>query len=208
MNYALLTFLVVLNFAISWFNAWSTGKSWAESKAFGGFPRLLAWCGAIMSASGFTWCYLVIVSLVAQKWIPAKYAEAIFRIGYLTIIIPVIGTGIVITVQSWMTFWRNRTLLNGGVAAWNTFADVYNIYTACRAIPESLSFLKDLAKGSDDDDSGVNAKLIKWAIILAILCIVGGALTTTAIIRSTARTHAVSIAQEMRRKKNEEAAAQ
>ena len=35
--------LLVLNFGISWFNAYSVGRSWADSKAIGGWPRFMDW---------------------------------------------------------------------------------------------------------------------------------------------------------------------
>jgi hypothetical protein len=95
---AILILLLLLNFVISWFNAWSVGRSWAETKAFGGLPRFFAWCGSVMSACGFTWCYLVLLVIInhAIPWkyqLPPKYEEAMFRLGYLMIILPVIGSG-------------------------------------------------------------------------------------------------------------------
>ena len=44
----LMLFLVLgLNLVISFLNARNVGRIWAESKAVGGWVRLLAWCGAI-----------------------------------------------------------------------------------------------------------------------------------------------------------------
>lgn len=54
MNGLLIAGLLALNFFISWFNCYSVGGMWAESKAVGGFARVLAWCGAIQSAIGFS----------------------------------------------------------------------------------------------------------------------------------------------------------
>lgn len=185
----ILLFFLVLNFAISWFNAWSVGRSWAETRAAGGLARFFAWCGAIMSACGFTWCYLVALVLINQAiptkyHLPDKYMEATFRLGYLMIILPIIGSGLAITVQSWMYFWRRRSFGNGAIAGWNTFADVYNIYQASKAIPESLDFLGAL--WDSDDDSPIYLKIV---IVLAGLALLGGILTTTAIVRTTARNH-------------------
>lgn len=41
-----LALLVALNFGISWFNAWSVGRSWADSRAIGGSLRTLAGAAA------------------------------------------------------------------------------------------------------------------------------------------------------------------
>lgn len=201
MSITLLLFFV-LNFIISWFNAWSVGRSWAETKALGGLSRFMAWCGAVMSASGFTWCYLVLVCLIGgaipgKYHLPDKYAEAIFRIGYLIIILPVIGSGVAITIQSWAYFWKERNFKSGAVAGWNTFADIYNVYQACHAIPESFGFLKNLWDSEDSDDDA-KSKLFMLLVAAAILCVVGGCLTTAAIVRSTAKRVAIDEGQRVR----------
>lgn len=188
----------VINFIISWVNAWSCGRGWAESKRAGGLYHFMNWMGAIMSACGFTWCYLVILTLAGQAippsvvyhghslHLPDRYATAIFGIGYLMIIVPVIGSGIAITIQSWAYFWKERNFRSGAVAGWNTFADIYNIYEACHAVPEIFGFLKDLW-GSEDESPDVKTFIFGLLIAAAVVCVVGGILTTAAIIRTTAR---------------------
>lgn len=198
--------LLVLNFAISWFNAWSVGHSWAESRHEGGIAHFMNWCGAIMSASGFTWCYLLIVGTVCNAipievkahpgtympLLPDAYLQGFYALGYLTIILPIIGSGIAITIQSWAIFYRRRTFLNGAVASYNTFADIYNVVSAFRNVPEAFSIVGNLFGGSRDNDSDsdsddLKGKLLVLMVVLVILCVVGGILTTAAIIRSTAR---------------------
>lgn len=190
----LLIFFLLLNLAISAFNAWSVGRGWVESRTAGGLARFMSWMGATMSACGFTWCYLVLICFVGHAipgkyHLPDKYAEGIFRLGYLFMILPLIGSGLAITVQSWMYFWRERCFSSGAVATWNTFADIYNIYEACSAIPESFGFLKDLFNSSEDDDedSGNSAFLLKLMVGLAILAVIGGIVTTVSIVMVTAR---------------------
>lgn len=192
---AIVFLLLIFNFAVSWFNAWSVGRSWNETKAVGGLTRFMAWCGAVMSASGFTWCYLVILTLInsamPHKWqLPQKYSDAVMALGYLVIILPVIGSGIAITVQSWAYFWRERSFKNGAVAGYNTFADIYNIYESVRAIPEALDIVGKAFGGSSDDDDEGGGRLVLIVIALVGLCLIGGILTTTGIIRCTARREA------------------
>ena len=57
--------IMLINLGISFYNARSAGQVWAESKAIGGWLRLLVWCGAIQAAIGFTMVYLIIVSYIA-----------------------------------------------------------------------------------------------------------------------------------------------
>lgn len=192
-----LFFLLLLNFGISWFNAWSVGKSWIETKQAGGWPRFMAWCGATMSASGFTWVYVAILGIIAQATgkVPPKYVEAMFSLGYLTVILPIIGSGLAITAQSWAHFWRERNFGSGAVAGWNTFAQIYNIYEATSAIPAAFKSLGGVF-GDDDEDNGL-LPLVIMAVVFAVL---GGVLTTVAIVRRTARNHAgdLAVQQELR----------
>jgi hypothetical protein len=190
--------LVLINFAISWFNSWSVGRGWAESKARGGWPRFMSWMGAIMAASGFTWCYLIILAVIIYMtgYLDEQYVEAMLALGYLVIILPVLGSGLAITVDSWGYFWRRRTFGSGAVAGYNTFAQVYNTYQAARAIPEAFGKVFDVFGGSSkrrsssSKNDGAAALLV---IALVVVALLGGILTAAAIIRSTARRHAYSV---------------
>jgi hypothetical protein len=149
-----------------------------------------------MSACGFTWCYLVILCAI-NSVIPeahrlsAKYMDAVLALGYIAIVLPVIGSGIAITIQSWMIFWRERTFMNGAVAGYNSFADIYNVYSAMDAIPEAFNLVSKAFDGdSDDDDDDGKGKLLLIAVVLAVACLIAGILTTTVIIRATASGHA------------------
>jgi heme/copper-type cytochrome/quinol oxidase subunit 2 len=187
--------LILLNLAISTFNSWSVGRGWAESRHVGGWARFMAWCGAIMAASGFTWSFTMLLAFGAEAMgkLPPAYVEGMTRLGYLVVILPIIGSGLAITVQSWAYFWRRRSFANGAVAGWNSFAQVYNIVSAMDAVPESLSFLADLfggkSKGSSDKDSAA----LRLMIMLVVLAVVGGILVTAVIIRTTARRHATNV---------------
>lgn len=183
----------LFNFAISTFNAWACGKTWNESKANGGFPHFMNWMGAIMSASGFTWCYLVIACLLGGNvthevngqvvpYLTAAQVQAVADGGYLMIIFPILGSGLAITIHSWGVFWRRRTFGSGAVAGWNTFAQGYNIYTAASAIPKTSSGFFSFMKSDD------NGKNIVYVILLFAL--LGGILTTYTILTVTARNTA------------------
>lgn len=206
-----LTFLfVILNFAISWFNAWSVGRAWNETKRIGGFARFMSWCVAIQSASGFTWCFVVIGIAINQVFpekyiLPHRYQDATMALGYLTVIIPIIFTGTAMTIQSWVYFWRERSFKNGAIAGWNTFADIYNVYHAIRDIPECFSMIENVfSSDKDDEDRDLRGILLLIVIAIVVLAISGGILLTSVIIRRTARgaaqehTKRVNSAQGMR----------
>jgi hypothetical protein len=193
----MLFLLVIVNFAISWFNAWGCGKTWTSTKARGGMPHFMNWMGAIMSASGFTWCYVVVLAIVATM-IPIEdettkvvapllsqaQAKVVFDLGYLVIIFPVLGSGLAITVQSWRAFARSRSVGDGAVAGWNTFAQFSNIHDAMRYVPNAWEGVSSLFSGGKDDDS--DDFKVKIIIILVAAALLGGVLTTLGIIRATA----------------------
>ncbi len=183
--------LLFVNLGISWFNAWSVGRSWADSKAIGGWPRIVTWCAAVMSACGFTYVYLTVLALGAGAFhlLPPQYVRAALELGYVMIILPLIGSGLGITIDSITTAWRRRDMMSIGVAGFNTFAQVHNVYAAATTLP---SVLGDLGKtfNTDDEDSGPATYLV---ILLVAFALGGGILTTSAIIRATARKYAQTV---------------
>lgn len=185
-----------LNFGISWFNAWVCGKSWNESKHVGGVAHFMNWMGAIMSASGFTWCYTILAVLLGRiipveqadgTYAPAiseAVAQATLQLGYLVVIFPILGSGLAITIQAWAAFWRRRTFGNGAVAAYDTFAMAHNIYGAVRHVPEAGRGVSSFFK-SDGDDKGKGLVLV-----IVVGALLGGILTTRAILLASARAAA------------------
>lgn len=176
-----LIFIVVINLLISWFNAKSTGKIWLESKAVGGWVRLMAWCGAIISAVGFTYCYSIIITmgLLMTNTISEQIAQYVFNLTYLLVVVPIIGAGLIVTINSWIMFARERSLKNLGVASWNTFAQAFNMYNALDGVPSAFSSISDLFDFDGDSD---NAKsMIVIAIVL--FAVVGGIATTMYIMQ-------------------------
>lgn len=190
MGMLLLILLLFLNFSISWFNAWSVGRSWADSKAVGGWPRFVIWCAVIMSAAGFTWCYLIILAFGAGAagLLEYQYVQAALELGYVIIILPVLGSGLGIWMDSLTTAWRRRDAMSIGVAAWNTFAQAHNTYEAARMLPGIFKHLGEVFKGGDSDSAKGKALLL--VVLLVILALCGGVFTTVAIVRSTARKYA------------------
>lgn len=188
----MLLLIWILNFAISWLNAWGCGKTWNETKHNGGIPHFMNWMGAIMSASGFTWCYMVIAAFAGSvipfeqddgtsaPLLTAVQVQAFCDLGYLMIIVPIIGSGLAITIHSWGVFYRRRSLGDGAVAGWNTFAQIYNIASAFQHVPQASKGVLGFFGDSDEKGKGL-------VLLLAVLAVAGGILTTSMIIRGTAR---------------------
>lgn len=205
-------FLLALNFAISWLNAWGCGKTWTETRHAGSVPHFMNWMGAVMSACGFTWCYLLVFGFIAAQ-VPITNEETglsaplltmeqvsmFFDLGYLVIILPVIGSGLAITVHSWGVFYRRRSLGDGLVAGWNTLAQVNNLYGAVQHVPLALDNVTGFfgSKSSGDRDAKGLVGLLAVAAVLA------GIVTTATIISYVSKSTALT-----RRMRAEEAAEQ
>jgi hypothetical protein len=187
----------ILNFAISWANAWGCGKTWNETKHSGGIPRFMNWTGATMSACGFTWCYMVVLSALGQfvsitddsgvmhTIIPPAVNEAFTSMVYLAIVFPIIGSGIAITVHAWGVAYRERDFGSVAVAVYDTWAQVHNVRGAMKYVPEASGSLKSFFSSDSDDE--------KEGLVLALVaaCLIGGVLTTRAIILRTAKRTAL-----------------
>ena len=195
----------LVNFGISFWNARVTGQIWVESKQAGGFIRVLAWCGAIMSASGFIWCYAVIEAFVGRAFAPEYVTPAVFEgvlsLMYLIIIFPVLGTGLVIWATSLYEAWVRRDMASVGVAAWNTFAQAHNMYSAARGIPEAMRSTRNVFSGKGRDwkiDEGTakgGAALV--VVLLVLAAVVLGIVTTAAIIMKYAGTRPLTDGKQL-----------
>jgi len=189
--YVLFALVWVLNFGISAWNAYAVGKVWVEAKHAGGWHRFMCWMGAVMSASGFSWCYLSFLALTASyfQWITEEQGMVALKLGYVLLLPFILFAGWAITLDSWAQAYRNGGFLRYGAAAWNTYASIYNTYLAWRNLGGAFSSLGNFLKRNRDRDSersGPNPVII--VILLVALALFGGILTTTVIIRRVAAT--------------------
>lgn len=183
--------IVLLNLFISTANAYGCGRSWNETRYAGGFPHFMNWMGAIMSACGFTNCYAVIVAFLVSAFgfISNETLIAFLNMQYLIIIIPVIGSGLAILIESWKYFWKERNFVTGINAAWNTYAMVYNVSNAVKFVPEAISDLISFDSDSDSDDGISPTILVFFAAVAASIL---GILTTRYIIQKVANSVAIN----------------
>lgn len=179
--------LLAINLGVSWLNCVSVGRVWNESKALGGWIRLLAWCGAIQAAIGFSSVigFFLGAALYGAGWLPPKAVHGAASLWYLLIIIPALSTGLIIMIESWIAAFRERSLANMGVAAYNTFAMAHNAYGAIDGIGKALSGFDKLFTSDGDGEGGT---LVLVAVGLVLVALAGGVLVTMALIRRHAGT--------------------
>ena len=193
MGHVLFALVWVLNFGISVWNAYAVGKVWVEARHENGWHRFMCWMGAVMSASGFTWCYMTFLVLTAShfEWISQQQAVAALNLGYVLLIPFILFAGYAITLDSWVQAFRRGGILNYGMAAWNTYASIHNSYSAMRNLGGAFTSLGNFFGGrrkgdSERDGDGPNGVVV--VILLVALALLGGVMTTAVIIRRCAAT--------------------
>jgi hypothetical protein len=189
MGFLLFALVWLLNLGISFWNAYACGKAWAEAKFHGGWPRFMTWMGAIMAASGFSWCFLILLALGgwALDWITEPQMIASLQLGYLLLIPGILFSGLMITVDSWATAFRTKRIGDFGIAAYNTFAQIHNTYSAIRDFGAAFQGVASFFSGSSKDDrEGDNGKAILVVVLIVAVAIVGGILLTALIIHRVA----------------------
>ena len=97
----------------------------------------------MQSAVGFSSVFLFPLLFAANALAPDTFTDdqlnGAISLWYLTIIFPVLGTGLMITIKSWIAAYRNHSLINLGLAAYNTFAQVHNTMGAINGVGPALS---------------------------------------------------------------------
>lgn len=186
MSLVLIVGLLLLNTLISAVNGYSTGRSWDDAKSLGGFPRVLAWAGAVMSACGFTYVYLALFAFGCHLAgsLTDEALQALLSLGYLAIILPVLGSGCMIWIESVRRAWHTKRMSDMVVGGWNTYAQFSNLSHAFRDIPNAWdaveAFFGKRAKSKDSEKATV--------LLLAVLALAAGVLTTLALV-SLGRRH-------------------
>jgi hypothetical protein len=179
------TFLVILSLVftlgISWLNAHAAGAENLQTKLEGGFSRLLFWCTAIMSAIGFSSLFLCGSLATLSLFIPAQSLPAFTQFAsslwYILVIIPLLGSGMVITMHSWMAWDRDKSFGNSLVAGYNTYAQVKNSWNAINLLGDALDAVSKpfeaLWSGTtgDDDGASVVVRLSGTIIALGVLAV-------------------------------------
>lgn len=181
----------LLNAAISAWNAYAVGRAWVETRVAGGWPRFMAWMGAVMSACGFSWCYLVLFVYGAHSfgWLPDNAMNVAFSLGWIILVPGFLFSGLMIMLDSWRRAFRQGGILNYGIAAYNTYAQIHNTMAAVNTMGSALRNVgdffgdRDSRSSSDDDARGMLTLLVIAIVVFALLA---GVLTTAIIIRLSA----------------------
>lgn len=186
MHTAFVILVWMLNFGISIWNAYAVGLAWVETKHCGGWPRFMAWMGAVMSACGFSWCYLIILCAAAQglHWLTADDVALALEIGYVLLIPGILSSGLMITLDSWARAYRSRRISDIGIAAWNTYAQIHNTYHAIKDLDQAFGSIVDSLRDRGGKKDGGASLIVVFVLVLVAL--LSGVLTTAVIVSRVA----------------------
>jgi hypothetical protein len=179
----MIAFIWILNLVISIWNAYSTGKVWVEAEHAGGGYRFMAWMGYLMASLGFSWNIFILVGifLASNGTITPDQETLFFQIGYVILVPGFLFSGYAIMFQSWANAYREHSVKNLAVAAYNTYANVHNTFNAINSYPQAFeSVFKSFTGGS-----GKN-KANGFILFLALMCVLSGFIITALIVHRVA----------------------
>lgn len=188
MNIAVLMGIILLNVGISIWNCHACGKAWKDVHAIGSwFDKLLIWSGVIQSAIGFslplllglTWVTTgVMANLKEPMLTPAEVTqiwEYVSSLWYVIIILPVLGTGLTITMYSIAHAMHARDFASMAIAGYNVVATANNVMHAVHDIGGALGNVGELFQDALTDSGGdAKGKIALIVILLVALSIIGG----------------------------------
>lgn len=144
----MILFIWILNLVISIWNAYATGKVWVEAQHAGGGYRFMAWMGYLMASLGFSWNIFIVVGfyLSSAGKITPEQTDLFFSLGYVILAPGFLFSGYAIMFQSWANAYRDHSVKNLGVAAYNTYANLHNTFNVIDNFPKAFgSVLKAFA---------------------------------------------------------------
>lgn len=189
MSTFLLIILLVVNTGVSIWDAYIAGRIWREST---GFMKLVAWASVIISACGFlsVSTFLLARGAVAVNLMTEAQFSIVLKLTFVLMVVPVLSAGAVITIQSWIDAIKTRSLTSGGVAAWNTFAQIAN---TVEAVESTGGFLRDIFDYFNDDDSDEEDEGIgKTGIIVIVFIAAAISVGLTYLFWGKGRLRAIS----------------
>lgn len=187
--------LWILNFAISCWNLYAVGSSWVEARAVGGWLRFMSWMGAIMTATGFTYCYLMFLAFGAYYGQLFGFGEEqlvlTMQFGFVVLVPGLLFSGFAIWLDSWKRAFQQGGFVNYGVAIYNTWAQYHNTMSAISGWGQAVSGIGESFKAfKSDDDEGKGAAIL-FCILLVVVALGLGILTTVVGIKKLSASTAL-----------------
>jgi hypothetical protein len=105
-----------------------------------GWFKVLIICVAIMAAAGFFQGNVIVFGALFWPFgcLDQPTFELVLKLSYLLLAPTMIGTGLIIWLDSLAQAWRQRDFVSVAAATWNTYAMYHNVSDAASNLPRSL----------------------------------------------------------------------
>ena len=167
-TYLLLAAIIVFDFVVSLWNAYSSGVIWGLLRNQPGhtFEKICAIAGLGLAFAGMAYSTTIILSWVALEVGFLAIWDFVYLVSFDFLVFGamIIGFGLLITVQSVAIAYRQRNFGSIAIAAWNTFAEVWDIATYVQGFQTAAQ----VVKGERRDRANVTA-ILAVAVAIALI---------------------------------------
>ena len=171
LSYVLVIVFLVVDFAISIWNAYSAGFSLTVLKNSPGenAPRLAKYASYAalgLAFSGMSYVMTVVFGVLAYYlgYIGLGSLNVIFAFNFLFFGAMIIGFGLVVTAQSIVVAYRRRSFGSIAVSIWNVFAEVLDITVYAEGFRSAYKTLS----GGNSRNNGNLAVIVLMAVAVAL----------------------------------------
>jgi len=165
-GFIFLGIIIIIDFVISLWDSYASGYNLEflkEGKTHASkLQYAFAYSGLGLGFTGMAYVMSLIISYVAYYlgYVSATVVNEVAAYSFLVFGILIIGFGIMVTLQSIIIAYKRRSIWSILIAAWNTFAVVFDIVMYITSFKEAASIIK---KGGKDNGN------VYFIIIIAVL---------------------------------------
>jgi hypothetical protein len=167
-TYLILAAILVFDFVVSLWNAYSSGVIWGLLRHQPGhaFEKTCAIAGLGLAFAGMAYATTIVLSWLALLigFIAVWDFLYLVSFDFLVFGAMIIGFGLLITVQSIAIAYRERNYGSIAIATWNTFSEIWDIATSVQGFQAAASTVK----GDRSGRANVTAILVV-AVSIALL---------------------------------------
>jgi len=166
----LLTVLVLaIDFGFSIWNAYASGLNIETLRRGGGSSWLeaVAYSGLGLAYAGVSYVMLIVVGYIAFAlgYISSDVVDGVLGHDFLVFGALIIGFGLMVTIQSIIVASRRHSFGSIAIAAWNIFAEIWDIASYAEGFSEAVSLVK--GTGRDDRDETSLILIVVVALLIA-----------------------------------------
>jgi len=146
LSLAFLALVILLDFAISLWNAYASGLTWTllRNQRGHGFEKACAVAGLGLAFAGMAYATLIVLSWVALIVGFVGIGDFLFLVSFDFLVFGamIIGFGLVITAQSIAIAYRRRNFGSIAVATWNVFTEILDVAIYAEGFRDASAVVK------------------------------------------------------------------